>query len=453
MTRRHVDAHKLQTWAHLHTVCSCITWFVHITFHMAQARSHLPSTVIPSMDMRKRSLSVFSSSLYTSCRSSTSSSLSSWPTVTPWQSTTCATPRTGPSSPWTITSPSQVMSPTPWISLDTTELNDAISSDFIDFQDSLAYTVPSSDHYMDDDTLGKFLAEVHRDYADYRRLEGVRVSPSCVSVHGRSNGGNLWKRWLLRSVKAPVRSLGLCSINKDERSSQKVVRKFLITNSKQLKQNKNAKFYKKNYGISNRIFVKFYQQNLTEMEELRKFQSSTYDTLTRQKFIEDSEDHYGIVWKTKMKSIVCLILRIFRMLNQYAVEIRQPGVFPNRPLFQGILRPSYRSDKLKGCQIFGIHPVYQEKFLHIHKLPRQLRILKNWILLGGKTIEEPIHMSTSGEKWKTRTRSRSEMPVWTVSQRFSHLQLRRLFKDLWSRPTTTADFWSPLRHQPSLVGR
>ena len=65
---------------------------------------------------------------------------------------------------------------------DTTELNDAISSDFIDFQASFAYTVPSSDHYMDDDTLGKVLAEVHRDYADYRCPEGVSVSLSSMSV-------------------------------------------------------------------------------------------------------------------------------------------------------------------------------------------------------------------------------------------------------------------------------
>ena len=54
----------------------------------------------------------------------------------------------------------------------------------------------------------------------------------------------------------------------------------------------------------------------------------------------------------------------------------------------------------------------------------------------------------SGEKWKTRTKSRFEMPVWTVSQRFSHLQWRRLFKELWCRPTTTADFWSPLWQVP-----
>ena len=57
--------------------------------------------------------------------------------------------------------------------------------------------------------------------------------------------------------KALVHRLGLCSMNKDERSSQNDARKFLITNSKQLEQNKNAKFYKKNYGVNNRIFVKF----------------------------------------------------------------------------------------------------------------------------------------------------------------------------------------------------
>ena len=43
-------------------------------------------------------------------------------------------------------------------------------------------TAPSSDLYIDDDALGKLFAEVHRDCADYRRAEGVSVSPSSVSV-------------------------------------------------------------------------------------------------------------------------------------------------------------------------------------------------------------------------------------------------------------------------------
>ena len=46
---------------------------------------------------------------------------------------------------------------------------------------------------MDDVTLGKLLAEVHRDYADYRRPEGVCVSPSSMSVMV-DRTGNLWKR-------------------------------------------------------------------------------------------------------------------------------------------------------------------------------------------------------------------------------------------------------------------
>ena len=63
----------------------------------------------------------------------------------------------------------------------TAELNNATSSD-INFQDSLDYTAPSSDLYIDDDELGKLLAEVHGDCADYRRAEGVNVSQLSVSV-------------------------------------------------------------------------------------------------------------------------------------------------------------------------------------------------------------------------------------------------------------------------------
>ena len=39
----------------------------------------------------------------------------------------------------------------------------------------------------------------------------------------------------------------------------------------------------------------------------------------------------------------------------------------------------------------------------------------------------------SGKEWETNTSSTSEMPVWTVSQKFCHPQWRRLFKELWSR--------------------
>ena len=43
-------------------------------------------------------------------------------------------------------------------------------------------------------------------------------------------------------------------------------------------------------------FREVHQQSLTEMEELRKFQSSTFDTLARRKLIE--EHYYGIIRKS-----------------------------------------------------------------------------------------------------------------------------------------------------------
>ena len=44
-------------------------------------------------------------------------------------------------------------------------------------------------------------------------------------------------------------------------------------------------------------FREVHQQSLTEMEELRKFQSSTFDTVARRKLIEDQEHYYGIIRK------------------------------------------------------------------------------------------------------------------------------------------------------------
>ena len=41
-----------------------------------------------------------------------------------------------------------------------------------------------------------------------------------------------------------------------------------------------------------------HQQRFAEMEELRKFQSSTFDTIARRKLIEDQKHYHGIVRKS-----------------------------------------------------------------------------------------------------------------------------------------------------------
>ena len=109
---------------------------------------------------------------------------------------------------------------------------------------------------MDADTLGKLLAKIHRDYADYRCPEGVGVSPSSMSVMVDRTGKPVEEMIAeeRESSSAQIRTLFK---SKEKRLSQSVVRKFLITNSLQLKQNKKTEFYKKNYCGNNRIFVKF----------------------------------------------------------------------------------------------------------------------------------------------------------------------------------------------------
>ena len=91
--------------------------------------------------------------------------------------------------------------------------------------------------------------------------------------------------------------------------------------------------------------------------------------------------------------------------------------------------------------------VYQETFFANPDPSLSARYpqeLNQW----NSSIEEPLHSSTVEKSGKAKTRSRSEIPVWTVSQKFSHLQWRRLFKELWGRPTTTADFGSSFRQIP-----
>ena len=68
------------------------------------------------------------------------------------------------------------------------EPNDTVSNEFVDSQGPLSYITPSSDQDIDDTTLGKLLAEAHREHADYRSPEGTFVSQSSMSVTSDRTG-------------------------------------------------------------------------------------------------------------------------------------------------------------------------------------------------------------------------------------------------------------------------
>ena len=105
-------------------------------------------------------------------------------------------------------------------------------------------------------------------------------------------------------------------------------------------------------------FREAHQQSLTEMEELWKFQSSTFDSIARRKLIEDQNTILELSGRVQE-------LRTSRMLNQFAVEIRTLPVdqcLSHHIQYQkeccDIL--SFRRAAEKARQAFGTHMVYRE---------------------------------------------------------------------------------------------
>ena len=265
-----------------------------------------------------------------------------------------------------------------------TELNDTVRSEFLDFQDSLDYTAPSSDLYMDDDALGKLLAEVHRDYADYRRAQGVSVSPSSVSVmvdrtgepveridsdHFGFSVRNVYSAQnqflvITQAERMVDRTGELVEVRiAEERESSSVneQRKTIIAEccekvshhellaaqAEQERRILQGKFLRQQQG-----FREVHQQDLIKMKELQKFRNSTFNELTRQKFIEDQ------------KIIMELSGRLQELQNevncmndpknsQDAKSVRSgnshvtcpPGLFPRHPPSEGLLMPSFISQR------------------------------------------------------------------------------------------------------------
>ena len=65
------------------------------------------------------------------------------------------------------------------------------------------------------------------------------------------------------------------------------------------------------------------RRSFKELEELKKFQSSTFDTNARPRLVEDQDtiqELTGKIQELQNELIVWMIREIFRMLNQYAVD-------------------------------------------------------------------------------------------------------------------------------------
>ena len=170
-------------------------------------------------------------------------------------------------------------------------------------------------------TLGKLLTEAHREHADYHNLEGVSVSQSSLSVVFDRTGKPVGERNVDQSIgfgvtrntySAHSKFSGNARTEKvvdrtgklaGEYSSNAQIRTLLDEQRQMIiaeycekigRHELQAARADEEHGIlqeelwrQQKDFREVHQQSLTEMEELRKFESSTYDTVARRKLIED----------------------------------------------------------------------------------------------------------------------------------------------------------------------
>ena len=97
-------------------------------------------------------------------------------------------------------------------------------------------------------------------------------------------------------------------------------------------------------------FREVHQQSLTEMEELRKFQSSTFDTLARRKLIEEQNTVMELSGRVQelQNDVNCMNdskdfqdAESVRSGNSHVTS--QPMSFPPHPILEGMLRHSFVS--------------------------------------------------------------------------------------------------------------
>ena len=186
------------------------------------------------------------------------------------------------------------------------------------------------------------------------------------------------------------------------------------------------------------------------MEELRKFQSSTFDT--HAKLIEDQNTIMELSGRLQelQNEVNCMEdskdfqdAESVRSGNSHVTS--QPGVFPKHPPVEGLLRPSFISQRqtAEPPHIWDTSGISGNVFAHppaSSSAPYPQGSNSTW----KKTIEEPIHMSTaekSGRPERDQDLRCQFGPSAKDSVIFSGGDSS---KNYGCRPTTTADFGSPL---------
>ena len=261
---------------------------------------------------------------------------------------------------------------------------------------------------MDDVTLGKLLTEAHRGQDDYCVPGGMSVSQSSFVMFdgsGQPDGERMVDRSgqpdVTRNVieahstfseDTRIEHTHDRSGKPEERNSSNAQ---IRTLSEEQRQTVIAEYREKigHHGLQaahaeeeRRLlqgqlwrqkleFREARQQSLTEVKELRKFQSSTFDTIARRKLI-DTELQNEVNCMNDSKDFQDA--ESVRSGNSHVTS--QPVFFPPHPDLGGMLsRSKGMPSRREGPPVFGTHMVYQETFCQIQMRPLQHFIRKSRI--------------------------------------------------------------------------
>ena len=302
--------------------------------------------------------------------------------------------------------------------LGTNELNNAASSD-IYFQDSLEDTVSLSNPDIDDDELAKLLAVVvdrtgqpvlERSDSDHFpcSVRNVKSAQSQFPVVAQpemicQTGGSVQARIEeeRENAHAQIRTL----LNEQRKTiiaeyCEKVSHhEFLAAQAEQDRRILQEELLRR----QQQDFREVHQQDLFKMKELQKFQNSTFDEFTRQKFIEDQKISMELSGRLQelQNEVNCMNdskdfqdAESVRGGNSHVTS--QPGVFPQHPPFEGLLRPSFTSQRHteEPLNTWDTSGISGNVFAH-PQVSSSAPYLQGSNSIWKKITEEPIHMSTA----------------------------------------------------------
>ena len=209
-----------------------------------------------------------------------------------------------------------------------------------------------ADAEYDDAALAGRLREAHR-------VEDLSVSPSSSSVSDRTGDLLGTERGNLLSKVARKHRLGLCSTNKKSKFLPSARQISTDTNFKPLTieelhcaraeevQRRDQQLLQGQLLQQNLELREAHQKSLSEMEELKKFQSSTFDTVARRRLVEDQDTILELSGKIQelQNEINCMNdsrdfqdAESVRSGNSHVTS--RPVSFPPHPVPEGMLSRS-----------------------------------------------------------------------------------------------------------------